>query len=418
MKQLSTVAILVAAGEGTRVGGRVPKQFAPLAGKSLIAHAYAALESHPAIDQVLVVIGAGQEEMLVAAPGLQASSLQGRGSECAPSVSPGPEPEALLHPNPSPEGEGPKYVIGGATRRESVANGLAAIEADRVLIHDAARPFLSHAVIDALLAALDSHEGALPALPVADTLAYGGDTLGETVPRDGLVRVQTPQAFRTATIRAAHQAWPEGREATDDAQMVRALGHAVALVPGDMMLEKITHPADFAAAEARHAAAMRVRTAQGYDVHRFAKGEELWLGGIRVPHTHGLSGHSDADVVLHAITDALLGTIGAGDIGMHFPPGDPQWRGQRSARFLEHAAGLIAAKGGIVDFIDVTIVCEAPKVGPHREAIRASIAAILQISESCVSVKATTTERLGFTGRGEGMAAHAIATVRVPADNA
>jgi 2-C-methyl-D-erythritol 4-phosphate cytidylyltransferase / 2-C-methyl-D-erythritol 2,4-cyclodiphosphate synthase len=200
--------------------------------------------------------------------------------------------------------------------------------------------------------------------------------------------------------------------------MVRALGRAVALVPGDIALEKITHPTDFAAAEARHAASMRVRTAQGYDVHRFAEGEELWLGGIRVPHSKGLSGHSDADVVLHAITDALLGTIGAGDIGMHFPPSDPQWRGAASARFLEHAVGLIAAKGGIIDFIDVTIICEAPKIGPHRDAIRASIAAILHLPESSVSVKATTTERLGFTGRGEGMAAQAIATVRVPADNA
>jgi 2-C-methyl-D-erythritol 4-phosphate cytidylyltransferase / 2-C-methyl-D-erythritol 2,4-cyclodiphosphate synthase len=186
-------------------------------------------------------------------------------------------------------------------------------------------------------------------------------------------------------------------------------------VQGDPMLEKITHPEDFAAAEARHAASMRVRTATGYDVHRFADGEALWLGGIRVPHTRGLSGHSDADVALHAITDALLGTIAAGDIGMHFPPSDPKWRGAASARFLEHAAGLVAAEGGLIDFVDLTIICEAPKIGPHREAIRASIAAILRLPEAQVSVKATTTERLGFTGRGEGMAAQAIATVRVPA---
>jgi 2-C-methyl-D-erythritol 4-phosphate cytidylyltransferase / 2-C-methyl-D-erythritol 2,4-cyclodiphosphate synthase len=185
-------------------------------------------------------------------------------------------------------------------------------------------------------------------------------------------------------------------------------------VPGDPMLEKITHPADFAAAEARHAAALHVRTAQGFDVHRFAEGEELWLGGLRIPYHKGLSGHSDADVALHAITDALLGTIGAGDIGMHFPPSDPKWRGAASARFLEHAAGLIAAAGGIIDFVDVTILCEAPKIGPHREAIRASIADILKLPVPRVSVKATTTERLGFTGRGEGMAAQAIATVRVP----
>jgi 2-C-methyl-D-erythritol 4-phosphate cytidylyltransferase/2-C-methyl-D-erythritol 2,4-cyclodiphosphate synthase len=375
----TAAAILVAAGQGSRAGSAVPKQFARLAGKPMLAHSYAALSSHPAIDHVVVVIGEGQEKALREALGEVA------------------------------------FVIGGATRRESVAYGLAAIDADRVLIHDAARPFLPHAVIDTLLAALETQEGALPALPVADTLARGGEGLGETVPRDGLIRVQTPQAFRTATIREAHRLWPADREATDDAQMVRALGHQVALIPGDIQLEKITHPADFAAAEARHAAAMRVRTAQGYDVHRFAEGEELWLGGVLVPHSKGLSGHSDADVVLHAITDALLGTIGAGDIGMHFPPSDPQWRGAASARFLEHAAGLVAGQGGVIDFIDVTIICEAPKIGPHRDAIRASIAAILRLRETSISVKATTTERLGFTGRGEGMAAQAIATVRVPA---
>jgi 2-C-methyl-D-erythritol 4-phosphate cytidylyltransferase/2-C-methyl-D-erythritol 2,4-cyclodiphosphate synthase len=348
----------------------------------MLAHSFAALSSHPAIDSVVVVIGEGQERALH---------------------------EAL--------GSVP-FVIGGPSRRESVANGLAAITAGQVLIHDAARPFLSHTVIDALLAALETHEGALPALPVADTLARGSEALGETVPREGLIRVQTPQAFHTATIREAHSAWPADREATDDAQMVRAIGHAVAIVPGDIALEKVTHPADFAAAEMRYAAAMRVRTAQGYDVHRLAAGEELWLGGVRIPHDKGLLGHSDADVALHAITDALLGTIAAGDIGMHFPPSDPAWRGAASARFLEHAAGLIAARGGIIDFIDLTIICETPKIGPHREAIRASIAAVLQISESLVSVKATTTERLGFTGRGEGMAAQAIATVRLPSDNA
>lgn len=377
-----TAALIVAAGQGTRIGGTLPKQFVPLAGRPMLAHSFAALSSHPAIDSVVVVIGEGQQRALH---------------------------EAL--------GSVP-FVIGGPSRRESVANGLAAITAGQVLIHDAARPFLSHTVIDALLAALETHEGALPALPVADTLARGSEALGETVPREGLIRVQTPQAFHIATIREAHSAWPADREATDDAQMVRAIGRAVAIVPGDIALEKITHPADFAAAEARHAAAMRVRTAQGYDVHRFAEGEELWLGGVRIPHGKGLLGHSDADVALHAITDALLGTIAAGDIGMHFPPSDPAWRGAASARFLEHAAGLIAARGGIIDFIDLTIICETPKIGPHREAIRASIAAVLQISESLVSVKATTTERLGFTGRGEGMAAQAIATVRLPSDNA
>jgi 2-C-methyl-D-erythritol 4-phosphate cytidylyltransferase/2-C-methyl-D-erythritol 2,4-cyclodiphosphate synthase len=373
-----TAALIVAAGQGTRAGGGVPKQFALLGGRPMLAHSHAALSAHPGIDEVLVVIGEGQAAAL----------------------------EAALGSVP--------FVIGGATRRESVRNGLEALKVDRVLIHDAARPFLPTNVIDALLAALDGHAGAIPALPVSDTLARGDDALGDTVPREGLVRIQTPQAFRYAAILAAHRSWPEDREATDDAQMLRHAGHDVAIVPGDPLLEKITHPADFAAAEARLAATMRVRTAMGFDVHRFAEGEELWLGGVQIPHSHGLSGHSDADVALHAITDALLGVIGAGDIGMHFPPSDPEWRGAASARFLEHAAGLVAARAGIVDFIDLTLICEAPKIGPHREAIRTSIAAILRIPVSSVSVKATTTERLGFTGRGEGMAAQAIATIRLP----
>lgn len=375
---MKTAALIVAAGQGMRAGGTVPKQFAPLAGKPMLAHSYATLTAHPAIYTVLVVIGQGQERALA---------------------------EAL--------GDVP-FVLGGEMRRDSVLSGLEALDAERVLIHDAARPFLSAATIDALLDGLDTHPGAVPALPVADTLARGGALLGDTVPRDGLYRVQTPQAFHHDVVIAAHRDWPSGQEATDDAQMVRALGHDVALVPGDPMLEKITHPADFAAAEARYAATLRVRTATGYDVHRFAEGEKLWLGGIEVPHSQGLSGHSDADVALHAITDALLGTIGAGDIGMHFPPSDPKWRGAASARFLEHAAGLIAERSGIIDFIDLTIICEAPKIGPHRVAIRDSIAAILALPADRVSVKATTTERLGFTGRGEGMAAQAIATVRIP----
>ncbi|WP_294330792.1 bifunctional 2-C-methyl-D-erythritol 4-phosphate cytidylyltransferase/2-C-methyl-D-erythritol 2,4-cyclodiphosphate synthase [uncultured Sphingomonas sp.] len=385
MTATRTAAILVAAGSGTRAGGQVPKQYATVGGKPLLDYAHQALRSHPKIDAVLTVIGAGQEAML----------------------------EAALGPTP--------FVTGGATRRESVRNGLEALHADgfrHVLIHDAARPFLPARVIDDLLASLEGASGAIPALPVADTLVRGeGATIGDIVPRDGLYRVQTPQAFAFDAILDAHRRWPAEQEATDDAQMLRAIGGQVALVPGDPMLEKITHPTDFAAAEARLASAMRVRTATGYDVHRFAEGEELWLGGVRVPHSKGLSGHSDADVALHAITDALLGTIGAGDIGMHFPPSEPQWRGAASARFLEHAAALVAAEGGVLDFVDLTLICEAPKIGPHREAIRASIAAILGLDPGQVSVKATTTERLGFTGRGEGMAAQAVTTVRVPARN-
>jgi 2-C-methyl-D-erythritol 4-phosphate cytidylyltransferase/2-C-methyl-D-erythritol 2,4-cyclodiphosphate synthase len=221
-----------------------------------------------------------------------------------------------------------------------------------------------------------------------------------------------------AAIRAAHDAWPPDAEATDDAQVLRSAGGEVCLVEGDSMLDKITYPADFAAAEARLGVTMRSRSAMGFDVHRLAAGEELWLGGVLIPHDKGLSGHSDADVALHAITDALLGTIAAGDIGTHFPPSDPQWRGAASSQFLEHAARLIADEGGIIDFVDLTLICEAPKIGPHRAAIRARVAALLRLPPGAVSVKATTTERLGFTGRGEGIAAQAIATIRLPGERA
>ncbi len=370
---MTTVAIIVAAGKGERTGSSVPKQFAPLAGRPMLCWSHAALAAHPAIDRVVVVIGEGQDPLL---------------AEALPGVI---------------------GVCGGATRRESVARGLAAIAgADRVLIHDAARPFVTAAVIDRLLAALDSHEGAIPTLPVADTLVAAD---GANVPRAGLARVQTPQAFRFESIVKAHADW-QGDEPTDDAQMVRALGGSIALVQGDAMLEKVTFAEDFAAAQAR--IGWDTRTATGFDVHRLEDGEELWLGGVKIPHHQGLSGHSDADVALHALTDALLGTIAAGDIGQHFPPSDPQWRGAESGQFLQHAASLIAARGGEISFIDVTIICEAPKIGPHRGAIQARIAELLGLSTDRVSVKATTTERLGFTGRGEGIAAQAAATVRVP----
>lgn len=383
---MTVAALIVAAGKGVRAGGTTPKQFAPLCGKSVLSHSVTALTSHPSITQAVVVIAPGQEPL----------ARDGLG-------------ETVNFVN---------FVAGGETRRESVHAGLQALEAigaTRVLIHDAARPFLPVRVIDDLLAALQSAPGAVPVLQVADTLARGDTTLGEVVPRDSLHRIQTPQAFHLDAILAAHRAWPADEEATDDAQMLRRAGHEVLIVPGDPMLEKITHPADFAAAEARYAARFVSRTALGFDVHRLETGQELWLGGVRIPHHQGLSGHSDADVALHAITDALLGTIGAGDIGMHFPPSDARWRGAPSAQFLEHAAALVREQGGIIDFIDLTLICEAPKIGPHRETIRSSVANILGIGADCVSIKATTTERLGFTGRGEGMAAQAVATVRVPA---
>lgn len=375
-----TAALIVAAGQGTRAQTSVPKQFSLVGGKPMVAHSLEALKRHAAISEVVVAVGEEQ----------QAAARQALGDDV-------------------------RLVVGGAERKDSVLAGLEALrEASRVLVHDAARPFLAAPVIDRLLGALDKGPGAVPVLPVADTLARGAEQmLGDTVQREGVYRVQTPQAFRLAALLDAHRRWPSGQGATDDAQMVRAAGYEVAMVAGDPALEKLTYTADFAAAEARVAANMRVRTAQGFDVHRFALGEELWLGGVQIPSSHGLSGHSDADVALHAITDALLGTIGAGDIGMHFPPSDPRWRGAASARFLQHAACLVTAAGGIVDFIDLTLICEAPKIGPHREAIRASIAGILGLRPGQISVKATTTERLGFTGRGEGMAAQAIATIRI-----
>ena len=373
-------ALIVAAGQGVRAGGDRPKQFASLGGKAVLAHSVAALRAHPRVDEVLVVIAAGQESLLGAT--------------------------ALDVP----------YVVGGATRRESVRAGLAAVtDATAVLIHDAARPLIPSDVIDRLLSALDSAAGAVPALAVADTLAAAEDgTLGAIVPRDGLCRVQTPQAFRMPDIRDAHAVWPAAIEATDDASVARAAGLSVAVVEGDPMLEKLTYASDFAAAEARWGAALVSRSAIGFDVHRLEVGGELWLGGILIPHDRGLSGHSDADVALHAITDALLGTIGAGDIGTHFPPSDPQWRGAASDRFLVHAVNLLDAAGGRIDFVDLTLMCEAPKIGPHREPMRRRIAELLRCPMSSVSVKATTTERLGFTGRGEGIAAQAIATVRLP----
>ncbi len=373
MASSDIVALIVAAGKGERAGGDVPKQFQLLAGVPLVEHARRAFAAHPRIDRVVTVVA--------------------------------PDSEIPV------SGE---TVAGGETRRESVRNGLEYIgSASRILIHDAARPLLPASVIDRLLAELEAYEGAVPVLPVADTLIrWENGQIGGSVNRDQLFRIQTPQAFVFDVILAAHRNWPEGRDATDDAQMVRDTGHKVMKVAGDPLLDKITYPGDLALAEARLGTTMRLRTAQGFDVHRLVEGEELWLGGVLIPHDKGLSGHSDADVALHAITDAVLGTIAAGDIGTHFPPSDPQWRGAESGQFLRHAASLVAAQGGTIDFVDLTIICEAPKIGPWREPIRDRVAALLGLARDQISVKATTTERLGFTGRGEGIAAQAIVTVR------
>lgn len=380
------VALIVAGGSGTRAGGDIPKQYRRVGGTAVIARAFDALSSHPGVDAVFLVIGDRQGALLT---------------------------EALGERTPA------KVVHGGATRRESVAAGLEAIVAAggarAVLIHDAARPFLPRPVIDRLLTAIEVQAGAVPTLPVVDTLVRAdGDLLGDTVPREELARVQTPQAFRFDAIVAAHRGWSSPLEPTDDAQVARQAGLVVVAVSGDPMLEKITHEADLVAAETRLAATMVSRTGSGFDVHAFAEGDHVMLCGLRIPHSHALAGHSDADVGLHAITDALLGAIADGDIGSHFPPSDPRWKGADSGKFLQHAASLVAAKGGIIDHVDLTIICEAPKVGPHREAMRRRVAELLALPLGRVSVKATTTERLGFTGRGEGMAAQAMATVRLP----
>jgi 2-C-methyl-D-erythritol 4-phosphate cytidylyltransferase/2-C-methyl-D-erythritol 2,4-cyclodiphosphate synthase len=366
----STAAVVVAAGQGLRAGQPVPKQFAQWRGKPVVRHSVEALE-RAGVAPIVVVVAPG-------ADGLARAALAGLGV---------------------------RVVTGGVTRQQSVRNGLEALAAeapDRVLIHDAARPLLSADVIARLQAALSEHEAAIPALPVVDSLAHAsGVMMGDPADRAALRRVQTPQAFRFPAILGAHRDWTGAPDAGDDAQVAQAAGIAVALVEGDEALHKLTFASDFATT----APPMRVGT--GFDVHRLADGEELWLCGVRIDHPQGLAGHSDADVAIHAVVDALLGAIGAGDIGQHFPPSDPQWRGAPSDRFLEHAAMLVGEAGYAIGNIDVTIVCEAPRIGPHREAMRDRLAEILGVDRAVVSVKATTSEGLGFTGRGEGIAAQA-----------
>lgn len=366
-------AVVVAAGQGLRAGQPLPKQFAMWRGKPVLRYS------------VETLLASGADPLIVAIPeNGEAAARQAL--------------EGLT---------GYELVTGGATRQQSVARALSAIgSADRVLIHDAARPDLPETVIARLLDALDDAPGTIPVLPVVDSLSRdeNGLMVG-TARREELRRVQTPQAFRFADIRGAHATWEGDPVAGDDAQVLRAAGGAVAHVAGDERLAKLTFAEDFMTA------LPPMRVGMGYDVHRLAEGEELWLGGIRIEHDRGLAGHSDADVALHAIVDALLGAIADGDIGSHFPPSDLQWKGASSDRFLAHAARLVTDAGYAVGNIDLTIICEAPKIGPHRQAMRERIADLLGVDINAISVKATTTERLGFTGRGEGIAAQAIASV-------
>lgn len=372
---LRVAALVVAAGQGLRAGQPLPKQFALWRGKPVVRHSVEALAA------------AGVKPILVAIP-------DGAGEVA----------RATLAGIP-----GVKFTVGGASRQESVRLGLEVLAGDypdHVLIHDAARPNLSLGVIKRLRAALAYHKAAIPVLPVVDSLVHAdADVMGAPALREELRRVQTPQAFHFAEILAAHRDWTGPTSAGDDAQVAQAWGMEVALVEGDEALHKLTFASDFGVQSAPF------RVGSGYDVHRLTEGEELWLCGVRIEHTHGLAGHSDADVAIHALVDALLGAIGAGDIGQHFPPSDPQWRGAASHQFLSHAAMLVRAASYDLGNADVTIICEAPRIGPHREAMRARLAQILGVDIAAISVKATTTEKLGFTGRGEGIAAQAVVSL-------
>ena len=377
--RMTVTALIVAAGKGERLGSGVPKQYRLLGGKPVLRWAVEAVTRHPGISAARVVIGQGQR--VSAAEALRGLDVGA-------------------------------FIEGGTERADSVRNGLTAVAGDAVLVHDAARPFCPPTVIDRLIAQLEFFEGAAPVLAVGDTLARVSDQLDEPVDRSGMVRVQTPQAFRLDALRQAYAGW-SGNAPTDETAVLRAAGMRVAAVEGDPALEKLTTPADFQRAEQWLAGRLTPRTGMGFDVHAFSGEGPIMLGGVAVPHSRGLAGHSDADVVLHAITDALLGAASVGDIGEHFPPSDPQWKGASSDRFLRCAVDLLHGSGAIIDHVDCTIIAEEPKIGPHRSAMRARIAEIAGLRLGQVSIKATTTEGLGFAGRREGIAAQAVASIRM-----
>ncbi len=389
---MSTAAIIVAAGRGRRVGGPLPKQWRELAGRTVAAHTLEAFLIHPAIDRIVLVLAA--DDM---------------------GLAPGYEAHARV-----------SVVAGGDSRTASVRAGLEALsgsDTTRVLIHDVARPLVSADLIDRVLAALDEAPGAAPALAVTDAL-WRGDAgrVSGVQPRDGLFRAQTPQGFHFAEILAAHRAYAGAAtgaaNAADDVEIARAAGLAVAIVPGEERNLKITTEQDFARAEALLAApgdrTMDIRTGNGFDVHAFAAGDHVMLCGVRLAHDRALSGHSDADVGMHALSDAIYGALGDGDIGRHFPPSDDRWKGADSRIFLEHAVARAAARGYRLSNADVTLICEAPKIAPHAGAMAARLAQIIGVAPDRISVKATTSERLGFPGRGEGIAALATVTLVAP----
>jgi 2-C-methyl-D-erythritol 4-phosphate cytidylyltransferase/2-C-methyl-D-erythritol 2,4-cyclodiphosphate synthase len=384
----TVAALVVAAGRGSRAGRELPKQYAMLGGKAVLRRTLEALLSHEAIGNLLVVIGDGDDA-------LYEEAVRGL--------------PKLLPP-----------VAGGATRQQSVRNGLEALTSRApsiVLVHDAARPFVTPETIGRVIEGCDDTHGAIPVLPVTETVKrIEAGAVTATVPREALATAQTPQGFPFRPLLAAHrQAAESGRDdLTDDAAVAALAGLTVRAVEGARGNMKLTNPADFAAAEGMLAMAMETRTGQGFDVHAFGVGGSVWLCGVEIAHDHGLVGHSDADVGLHALTDALLGAIGDGDIGEHFPPSDPKWKGASSDRFLADAVRRVAEKGGRIVNLDVTLVCESPKIAPHRDAMRARIAEVAGIDAGRVGVKATTSEKMGFTGRGEGIVALAVATVALP----
>ena len=393
---MNIAALIVAAGRGSRAGGEIPKQYAMIGGAPVLAHTLAPFFASGQIADVQVVIHPDDAA-------LYASAVHAESPKLAPPV------------------------LGGTTRQASVLAGLEALAAndpDLVLIHDAARPLVDAKTISNVIAALKHHQAAIAAVPVADTLKRAGadQTVSETVERAGLWRAQTPQGFQFKPILKAHRdAAAQGKyDFTDDAAIAEWAGLKVALVAGSSRNIKITTAEELAQLDQnmQAATAMESRTATGFDVHSFAAGDHVWLGGVKIPHTHKLDGHSDADVVLHALTDALLGTIGDGDIGQHFPPSDPQWKGAASHLFLSDAAKRVVARGGKIVNVDVTILAEAPKIGPHRSAMQAAIGQVLGLAPGRIGIKATTNEGLGFVGRREGIAAFATATVLLPATDA
>jgi 2-C-methyl-D-erythritol 4-phosphate cytidylyltransferase / 2-C-methyl-D-erythritol 2,4-cyclodiphosphate synthase len=396
---MSIAAIIVAAGRGQRAGSPIPKQYLTIGGRSVLARTLDAFLSAPEVTAVQPVIHPED------GGAYDAATADVRDTGAA----------RLRRP-----------VAGGETRQVSVLRGLEALQAaggaEIVLIHDAARPFVTHMVIGRAVEAARLHGAASPGVPVTDTIQAVDEAgaVTATPPRESLRAIQTPQAFRFDALLSAHRnAAAAGLESfSDDGAVAAWAGMPVTVFPGDPANVKLTTPADIDAAERRLGGgtdALVVRLGTGFDVHAFGDGDHIWLAGIRIAHARGVVAHSDGDVVLHALTDAVLGAIADGDIGTHFPPSDPQWRGAASDRFLAYAVERVRARGGVVDHLDATVLCEAPRVGPHREAMRARIAAIAGIAVDQVSIKATTTERLGFTGRGEGIAAQAAATIRVPA---